>query len=111
MSVTSSKSYSKIISTNTSQANYTTTTTRQQETKKMIGALEILRKEMERDDENLKGKGKEKGKGNGMNGGEKSQETSENIVQKMEKVTINGHEVLVRRVYVLYGSYRVGWVR
>jgi hypothetical protein len=65
--------------------------TRETENCKIPGALEILRREMANSDEN-------------------SIHMSENIVQKREKILVCGSEITVRRIYVLYGSYRVGWV-
>ena len=63
--------------------------TKETEYSKVADALEILRRSMN-SDENTR--------------------TSENTVQKKEKILICGNEVTVRRLYVLYGAYRVGWV-
>lgn len=68
-------------------------TTKLNENYKNTSALEILRKEM------LSVKINE----NEIN-------KSENIVIKNEKITSNNNEISIRRIYVLYGTYRVGWV-
>lgn len=65
--------------------------THESENCKIPGALDILRKVMANSDES-------------------SIHMSENIVQKREKILSCGSEITVRRIYVLYGSYRVGWV-
>ena len=35
---------------------------------------------------------------------------SDEVVYKRDSITVCGIELVVRRVFVLYGSYRVGWV-
>lgn len=34
----------------------------------------------------------------------------DDVVYKRETLSLNGSEVAVRRVFVMYGGYRVGWV-
>jgi len=42
--------------------------------------------------------------------GQDGLQASDSVVQKKEVVRIGGTEVTVRRLFVLFGSYRVGWV-
>jgi hypothetical protein len=64
---------------------------RSKETEVMPGALDILRKEMTLDRSN----------GTSVN---------DNVVLKHENILICGTEATVRRIYCLYGAYRIGWV-
>lgn len=68
-------------------------TTKLNENEKLNNSIEILRKEI-----------------NLIKLNEFNKNKSENIVIKNERIQINQEEITIRRVYILYGLYRVGWV-
>jgi uncharacterized membrane protein YgcG len=95
--------FSELMSTTDSYTTLTTATLSiassqngQQKQQSMNGTLDILRKEII-----LAGKSSYQ-----------DRIKSENIVQKEERILIpnHGQEIIIRRVYMLYGAYRIGWV-
>lgn len=78
------------IATFSSRNSLTNTTTRNKlENLKINGTLDLLRKEISLPVTSSK---------------------NENIVMKEEQIEVNGKEIIVHRVYMLYGAYRVGWI-
>lgn len=72
----------------------TNTPNKKLDTIKLNGTLEILRKEI-----SIAGKASYN-----------ELLKNENVVLKEEKIEIHGREMTVRRVYMLFGAYRIGWV-